>query len=153
MSPQAPIPREIQLPAEAKLIFKARASGFQIYVCQENAEGRMVWTLKGPQATLYDEQGTAIMEHYLGPTWKHKDGSAVTARAVARVNAPDATAIPWLLMSVTSHTGSGVLGRVTAIQRVHTVGGQPPPGGCATSDRGAEARSEYEAEYYFYQSL
>jgi hypothetical protein len=123
----------------------------QIYVCKEGADGKLAWTLKGPEATLYDEEGAVIGTHSLGPTWRHNDGSEITARAVARVNAPDATAaIPWLLLSVTGHSGSGALSRVSAVQRVNTDGGQPPQGGCSASTRGTEARSEYTADYYFY---
>jgi len=64
---------------------------------------------------------------------------------------PDATAaIPWLLLSVTAHSGSGIFSRVTAIQRVNTDGGQPPAGSCGASNRGVETRSEYTADYLFY---
>ena len=151
MSPQPGIPREIQLPDGAELVFKAHASGVQIYVCQEGADGKLVWTLKGPEATLYDDDGAVIGSHAQGPSWKHKDGSEITARAVARINAPDATAaIPWLLLSVNAHSGSGIFSRVTAIQRVNTDGGQPPAGSCGASNRGVETRSEYTADYLFY---
>lgn len=151
VTPQPGIPREIQLPDGAELLLRAHASGVQIYVCQEGKDGKLVWTLKGPQATLYDEEGAVIGTHSVGPVWKHKDGSEITARAVARVNAPDATAaIPWLLMSVTGHAGNGAFSRVGAVQRVNTDGGQPPSGNCSASQRGSEARSEYTADYYFY---
>jgi hypothetical protein len=151
VSTQSGIPREIQLPEGAELVLRAHASGVQIYVCQESAEGKLVWTLKGPEAKLYDEEGTVIGTHSVGPTWKHSDGSEITARAVARVNAPDPTvAIPWLLLSVTGHSGTGILDRVTAVQRINTDGGNPPAGGCTATDRGAEARSEYTADYLFY---
>ena len=151
MPSQPGIPREIQLPEEAELVLRAHASGVQVYVCQESAEGKLVWTLRAPEATLYDEEGAVIGSHFSGPTWKHSDGSGITARAVARVNAPDATAaIPWLLLSVTGHSGNGTFDRVTAIQRINTDGGQPPAGSCSASERGAEARSEYTADYYFY---
>ncbi len=132
-------------------MLRAHASGVQVYVCRESAEGKLVWTLKGPEAALYDEEGAMIGSHSLGPTWKHNDGSQITARAVARVNAPDATAaIPWLLLSVTGHAGSGIFNRVTAIQRINTDGGQPPAGPCSPADRGTETRSEYTADYCFY---
>jgi Protein of unknown function (DUF3455) len=151
VTPQPGIPREIQLPDGAELVLRAHAAGVQIYVCQEGADGKLVWTPKGPEATLYDEEGAAIGSHSHGPTWKHNDGSEITARAVARVNAPDATAaIPWLLLSVTSHSGSGAFSRITAIQRINTDGGQPPPGACNASSRGTETRSEYTADYCFY---
>ena len=131
-------------------MLRARSSGVQVYVCQQSAEGKPTWVLKAPEATLYDDQGNEIGRHYAGPTWKHNDGSEITAKVVARVNAPDATAIPWLLLRVTGHSGSGVFSRVTAIQRVQTVGGQPPDGTCTASTLGAETQSEYEAEYSFY---
>jgi hypothetical protein len=147
---QTEVPSEIHAPAGTELVLRARASGVQIYVCQQGADGKPGWTLKGPEAALYDEQGNAIGHHYAGPTWKHNDGSEITAKVVARVNAPDASAIPWLLLRVTGRSGSGVLSRVTAIQRVQTVGGQPQDGGCSASTLGTETRSEYEAEYDFY---
>jgi uncharacterized protein DUF3455 len=151
VTPQPGIPREIQLPDGAELVLRAHASGVQIYVCQEGVDGKLVWTLKGPEATLQDEEGTVIGSHSQGPTWKHNDGSEITARAVARINAPDATAaIPWLLMNVTGHSGSGIFSRVNAIQRINTDGGQPPPGACNASNRGTETRSEYTADYCFY---
>jgi len=151
VAPQPGIPREIQLPEGAELVLRAHASGVQIYVCQESAEGKLVWTLKGPEATLYDEGGTVMGSHSLGPNWKHSDGSEISARAVARVNAPDPTsAIPWLLLSVTTHSGKGIFDRVTAVQRINTDGGHAPQGGCSPSDRGAETRSEYTADYLFY---
>lgn len=130
---------------------RAHARGFQIYVCQESPEGKLVWALKGPEATLYDEDGKVIGSHSLGPTWKHSDGSEITARAVARVNAPDPTiAIPWLLLSATAHAGNGIFDRVTAIQRINTDGGHPPAGSSSSSERGTETRAEYTADYLFY---
>jgi hypothetical protein len=151
VSPQSGIPREIQLPEGAELILRVHASGVQIYTCQESAEGKLVWTLKGPEATLYDEDDAVIGSHAAGPTWRHSDGSEITARAVSRINAPDPTAaIPWLLLTVTGHSGAGIFERVSAIQRINTDGGQPPATNCNTSEQGKEARSEYTADYLFY---
>jgi hypothetical protein len=153
VNPHPEVPREIQAPADAELVLLTHASGVQIYLCQEDvgADGTFVWTLKAPEAALYDQEGAVIGRHYAGPTWKHNDGSEITAKAVARVNSPDTDAIPWLLLRVTSRSGNGVLSRVTSIQRIHTSGGQPPAAaGCNASNREVEARSEYEADYYFY---
>jgi hypothetical protein len=66
------------------------------------------------------------------------------------VDAPDSAAIPWVLLTATGHSGNGVLSRVTTIQRIHTVGGQPPACGCDPMTLGAEFKSSYSAEYYFY---
>jgi len=55
-------------------------------------------------------------------------------------------------VSATGHAGRGVLAGVTSIQRINTLGGQPPP--AATCDpvkhKGKEARVPYRADYYFY---
>jgi hypothetical protein len=51
---------------------------------------------------------------------------------------------------VVSHSGEGVLSKVTTIQRVNTHGGKPPAGGCDDSHRDAESKSSYTADYYFY---
>jgi hypothetical protein len=80
-----------------------------------------------------------------------QDGSEVTGKAVARVDAPDADSIPWLLVTVTGHSGNGVLSRVTSIQRIHTKAGQSPPAGdCNTSKQNVEIKRSYTADYYFY---
>jgi hypothetical protein len=151
VNPHPAVPSKIQVPDGAELVLQAHASGFQIYVCREAADGTFAWTLKGPEAALYDQGGAVIGKHYAGPSWKHNDGSEVTARAVARVDSPDADAIPWLLLSVTSHVGNGALSRVTSIQRIQTAGGQSPlASGCGAPNREVETRSAYEAEYYFY---
>jgi len=98
-----------------------------------------------------DGQGNKVGRHFAGPTWEHKDGSLVTAKLVARVDSPDAAAIPWLLLSVTGHSGEGTLSQVTTIQRLNTVGGQPPKE-CSEAELNKEARSHYAAEYFFYSS-
>src|SRR5260221_2010455 len=144
------VPGEIQAPAGEQLVLRANASGFQVYVCQSGPDGKPAWSLKAPEAELSDQHGTPIGRHYAGPTWKHHDGSEVTAKAIARVDAPDSTAIPWVLLAATGHSGNGVLSRVTTIQRIHTVGGQPPAGRCGQTTHGAELKSSYSPEYYFY---
>ncbi|HZD33400.1 MAG TPA: DUF3455 domain-containing protein, partial [Candidatus Angelobacter sp.] len=66
-------------------------------------------------------------------------------------DSPDANSIPWLLVTVTDHSGDGVLSRVTSIQRIHTKGGQPPPAAdCDSSKQNAEVKSSYTADYYFF---
>jgi hypothetical protein len=51
------VPDSIQAPAGEELILMARATGFQIYVCRPDADGKPVWTLKAPEADLFDEHG------------------------------------------------------------------------------------------------
>jgi hypothetical protein len=144
------VPDSIQPPDGEELVLVAHATGFQVYVCRPDAEGKPAWTLKAPEAQLFDQQGNAIGKHFAGPTWQLNDGSEITGRMVAKVDAPGPESIPWLLVTVTGHSGSGVLSRVTILQRVHTVGGLPPTSGCAASNRDAEFKSSYSADYYFY---
>ncbi len=129
----------------------AHATGSQIYVCQAGTDGKLAWALKAPEAELHDQQGTVIGRHYAGPTWKANDGSEVTGKAVARVDSPDANSIPWLLVTITGHSGKGVLSRVSSIQRINTKGGQPPPAAdCNPAKQNVEMKSAYTADYYFY---
>ena len=144
------VPDAIQAPAGEELVLQTHASGFQIYICQSGADGKPAWSLKAPEAELTDQHGSGVGRHYAGPAWKHNDGSEVIAKATARVDAPDSAAIPWVLLSATGHSGNGILSRVTTIQRINTVGGQPPASGCAQANVGAEFKSSYSAEYYFY---
>jgi uncharacterized protein DUF3455 len=142
------VPDKIKAPAGEDVVLVAHASGSQIYVCQAGADGKLAWTLKAPEAELRNNQGTVIGRHYAGPTWKLNDGSEVTGKAVGRVDSPDADSIPWLLVTVTGHSGEGALSRVTTIQRIHTKGGVSPAGACGA--QGAESKSSYTADYYFF---
>src|SRR6476646_11805750 len=133
-----------------------RATGFQIYVCRPDADGKPAWTLKAPEAELFDEQGNVIGKHFGGPTWQLNDGSQVTGKMVAKVDAPDPKAIPWLLVTVTGHSGNGKLSGVTSIQRVQTVAGLAPESlapaavECTSQSGEVEFKSSYSADYYFY---
>jgi hypothetical protein len=145
------VPDSIQAPAGEKLILMARATGFQIYVCRSDANGKPAWTLKAPDAELFDEQAKSIGKHFGGPTWQLSDGSQVTGKMAAKADAPDPTAIPWLLVTVTGNSGSGKLSGVTSIHRVNTVGGlAPAAAGCTSQSGEVEFKSSYSADYYFY---
>ena len=144
------VPENLKAPAGEQLILETHAKGVQIYTCQAGSGGPPAWTLKAPDAQLSDSKGKPIIHHFEGPTWMHKDGSAVTGKAAARADSPDKSSVPWLLLTATGHTGSGVLAKVTSVQRLHTQGGQPPATGCDATKIGAETRSAYTADYYFY---
>jgi hypothetical protein len=147
----AGLPQAIRAPAGERLVLRTHASGVQIYACAAAADGRLQWTLKAPDAELRDARGRLIIHHFAGPAWKHNDGSEVTARVVARSDAPDQESVPWLLLEAVSHAGNGVLTPVTHIQRVHTHGGLPPPAAeCTAAKQSSEARMAYTADYYFY---
>jgi hypothetical protein len=145
------IPDPIKTPAGEKLVLKVHATGSQIYTCAADAEGAPQWMLKAPDADLHDWKGAVIGHHFAGPSWKYKDGSEITGKASAHVDSPDVGSIPWLLVTVTGHTGNGLFAHVSSIQRVNTKGGKPPAAAeCDASRSGTESRSDYSADYYFY---
>lgn len=151
-TPRPEVPDAIKAPAGEQVVFVAHAAGSQIYTCSKGDDGKPQWTLKAPEAQLRDTKGALIGHHAAGPSWKHIDGSSVTAKLVAKAPAPapDASAIPWLLLTVVSHGGKGKFERVTSIQRIHTKGGQPPAGRCDPSRPNAETWIPYTADYYFF---
>ena len=150
--PRTIIPAEIAAPQNQRLELIVTAAGVQIYRCdpKKDAPGRVEWTFQAPEARLRDVAGKSLGRHYAGPTWEGEDGSKIVGTMQARVDAPDKAAIPWLRLSAKSTGGAGLLANVTGIQRVSTVGGQAPAGGCAEPDQGRILRVDYSADYYFY---
>jgi hypothetical protein len=144
------VPDAITVPAGLEPVLFVRASGSQIYTCQAGDDGKYSWTLKAPEAELKDRKDKVIGQHTAGPTWKLKDGSEVTGKAVALVDSLDSESVPWLLVNVVSNSGKGALAKVTTIQRVHTHGGKPGDGPCDESHKNEETKSKYTADYYFY---
>jgi hypothetical protein len=142
------VPEALAVAAGQPLVLKASAKGVQIYTCSPGADGRLAWTLKAPEADLFDGAGKKIGTHYAGPTWESTDGSKVSGVMKARADAPGGKAIPWLLLEAKSHAGDGVLARVTNVQRIDTVGGVAPEQACDASS--GEQRVPYTATYYFY---
>lgn len=146
------VPDNLKAPQGEVLLLKSPAKGVQIYQCQSKADNpsQFEWTLKAPEAILFNDRGKKIGKHYAGPTWEANDGSMVVGQVKERANSPDKRAIPWLLLTAKSHQGNGVFSRVTSIQRVDTVGGKAPDNGCNQSHNGAQVRVNYRANYYFY---
>ena len=148
----SPVPESLKPPATQVIALEARASGVQIYECGASKADptRFEWVFKAPEADLLDADGKKIGKHYAGPTWESNDGSKVIGEVVARDNGPDADSIPWLLLSVKSTSGKGVFSQVLSIQRLSTVGGKAPLGGCDKAQSGKEARVAYKARYTFF---
>jgi hypothetical protein len=143
------IPPQLQPSAGEQLLLQVHARGDQVYICKEGAT-EFSWGLKAPDAQLFDKDGKPFGKHFAGPSWEANDGSRVTGKAVANVPSPDADSIPWLLVNVVSHEGSGVLSRTTSIQRLNTKGGKAPASGCDSVAGGKEVRVPYSADYLFY---
>ena len=150
IAPPTDVPPALAVPSGVELVLSARGSGSQIYTCKGTADGKFGWALKAPEAELRASDGKLIGHHFAGPTWKLNDGSEVTGKAVAHVDSPDADSIPWLLVNVVNHVGTGQLEKVTTIQRLHTKGGKPPATGCDQPHKDAETKTAYTADYYFY---
>lgn len=148
------VPDELAAPTGEKIVLLAHAKGAQVYVCKEEAGQKFAWTLKGPEAELFDAQGKKIGVHFAGPTWKHLDGSEVMGKVVAKHDAPKSDAIAWLLLTAITHgPDAGILSHVTSIQRIHTEAGLPPAAEtCTAGSKDAESRSAYSADYYFYSA-
>lgn len=144
------VPDAIAVPTGLEPVLFVRGSGSQIYTCQPGADGKYSWTLKEPQAELKDRKDKVIGQHSAGPKWTLKDGSEVTGKAAAHVDSLDDGSVPWLLINVVSNSGKGALAKVTTIQRVHTHGGKPGDDPCDEAHKGAETKSTYTADYYFY---
>ena len=141
------VPPKLAPPLERPLLGKYAAKGVQIYVCAVKGLANE-WSFKAPQAELVDAQGRPFAKHYAGPTWEAPDGSRIVGKVLATEPAPNAGAIPWLLLS-TEPSGSGVLAGVRFAQRVNTSGGVGPTGPCQTA--GIERRVDYTADYLFYK--
>jgi hypothetical protein len=143
------VPPQLQPPANEKLLLQVHAKGDQVYTCKGDA-GQLAWALKAPDAQLFDKDGKPFGKHSAGPSWEASDGSRVTGKAVANAPSPDADSIPWLLVNIVSHEGSGVLSSATTIQRLNTKGGKAPASGCDAANAGKELRVAYSADYLFY---
>jgi len=143
----------VRAPADQALVFELAASGVQIYDCKASKDDskKFEWVFRAPEAELFDSNGKKVGRHYGGPTWEASDGSKVVGEVVAKNDAPDANAIPWLLLKAKANAGNGRFGRVSSIQRVATVGGKAPVKGCSDFQLGAEARTPYKATYNFYK--
>ena len=145
-------PEALRPPADQVLALEALATGVQIYECSAGQDQtvRFEWVFKAPEAELFDKASHKVGKHYAGPTWESTDGSAVVGEVKARDAGPDPNAIPWLLLTAKSNSGSGVLSQIKSIQRLQTVGGKAPSAPCTRDTAGQVARVPYKAAYYFY---
>lgn len=126
--------------------------GVQIYHCQQQ-QGAPAWVFVAPEATLY-AGADAVGSHSAGPTWRWKDGSAITGKLLISQPAPDRASVPWLLLAASPALDSapnGMLAHVTYVRRSDTHGGTPPAA-CDARHLGAVARVPYAAVYTFYKA-
>jgi hypothetical protein len=151
MMPASTESSSVAPPDNAQVVARIVGDGVQVYAC-EAVDNKIDWAFKAPEASLFDETGRQIGKHYSGPSWESFDGSLVTGEVIAKMPAPDPSAIPWLLLRAKSHSGSGQFAHVTYVQRAQTKGGTAPTSGCDSAHLGAEARMRYSATYTFYRA-
>jgi len=146
------VPETLRPPANQVLAFETLATGVQIYECKASRDQPALfeWVFKAPKAELFDSTGRKVGKHYAGPTWESTDGSTVVGELKASDNGPDPNAIPWLLLSAKSHSGTGVFSQISSIQRLQTVEGKAPSRPCSRENAEQVARVPYKAAYYFY---
>jgi Protein of unknown function (DUF3455) len=139
----APVPETLAPPAGQTLAMTIAARGVQVYECRGEA-----WAFVGPEAELLDARGRRIGHHGNGPHWTADDGSRIVGRVAASTDAPEAGAIPWLLLATdTVGTAQGAFSKVASVQRVQTAGGLAPSTPCTRGNAGATARIPYSADY------
>ncbi|GGX32542.1 DUF3455 domain-containing protein [Undibacterium squillarum] len=143
-------PASLQAPEGQKFMFELAAKGVQRYTCKGLANnGGFAWTFVAPQADLYQVSGAKTGDHGAGPYWAMADGGRIVGEVVAKADAPDANAIPWLLLKVKSNAGSGAFANVKSVQRVATTLGKAPATGCDATTEGSEIQVPYTASYNF----
>jgi hypothetical protein len=149
----AGVPASLKPAADQSVKGKYNAVGVQVYVCGITATNpNPSWVFINPQANLMQDDGCLEGTHFIGPTWQGSDGSTVVGSKVAGATV-DATALPGLLLSATSHsTEDGFFKDVTSIQRLATVGGNAPATGCDATTLGTITQVPYSAEYVFYKT-
>lgn len=139
-----------------KLLMTVAARGVQVYECRvrgTDASAEPEWVFVAPEAELLDLQGRVIGRHGAGPYWEAMDGSRITGTVKARADAPEAGAIPWLLLAARPSGPQGRFSRVSSVQRIHTLGGVAPTGGCHRGTTGTPARVAYAADYRLFTNV
>jgi hypothetical protein len=131
------------------------ARGVQVYECRARAGAAdsPEWAFVAPQAELFDARGRRVGSHGAGPHWLADDGSRVEGRVLARQDAPQPGAIPWLLLQAQPSGGAGLFGHTGRIQRVNTKGGVVPADGCRRDTLGQRARVAYSADYRLFDRI
>ncbi|HEX6706463.1 MAG TPA: DUF3455 domain-containing protein [Albitalea sp.] len=151
-TPSVSVPDNLKPDASEARMSVLAARGVQIYECRAKKDDPAAadWAFVAPEAELFDMNGKTVGKHYAGPHWESSDGSKIVGAVKARADAPQAGAIPWLLLTTKSVGGAGAFSKVTSVQRVSTTGGNAPGQGCSTAMLGQKARVAYTADYVLY---
>ena len=142
------VPAAIAVPEGHKAAMILKGSGQLTYECRSGGAGYQ-WAFVGPDAVLTDSSGARAGRYYGGPTWEHKDGSAVTGKQIAVASAA-AGNIPLQLVQALPFSG-GAFSGTRYIQRVNTQGGVAPSEPCSAATVAAKRTVPYSADYVFYK--
>lgn len=155
----ASLPEPLRASSQEVYVTTLAARGVQIYECRAETDkpSQPGWAFVAPEAELLDGHGRSAGHHGAGPFWQVSDGSRIVGSVKARADEPAAAAIPWLLLATRAQGGpaSGLLARVSSVQRVNTQGGVAPALAdaahpCTAQHLGQRARVPYSADYHFY---
>jgi hypothetical protein len=148
------VPQVLAPAGEQAFVESVVARGVQVYQCRgdDAAPGGARWVFVEPRATLLDGAGATIGRHYGGPHWEAADGSRIVGSLEARADAPQANAIPWLLLSARSVGTEGRFAGLSSVQRVNTIGGVAPVRSCHAGTVGQTEEVAYAADYLLYKS-
>ena len=156
-SPAIPIPADVpaalQPPAGQEPYLQVHASGVQVYECAAKADAPSgwAWQFRSPEATLADATGKIIGKHFAGPSWTSNDGATIVGQVSASGPAPDKGDIAWLLLTIKSHDGQGLLTQTASVQRLDTEGGVAPSAACSAANARQVERVGYTATYVFWR--
>jgi hypothetical protein len=147
------VPESLSAPDDESKSFVLLASGVERWECRapRAQPDAPVWTLTGPEATLSDGTGHVVGRHGPGLTWESIDGSRLVGTVRRKLDAPVAGAMPWLLVETTSASAKkGAFSGLLHVQRVGTLGGRPPEGGCTSASAGKVESVPFEAQFWFW---
>ncbi|MFM0171061.1 DUF3455 domain-containing protein [Paraburkholderia sediminicola] len=136
-------------PPDARALLSATASGVQLYSCEYDANHTLGWVFRSPRATLFDSNGTAVIEHSAGPSWEARDGSRIVGHVLAQMPSEMPNGVPQLLLETHSTGAKGMLSDVRYVQRTMTAGGVAPAAPCTVEH--AVGNSPYIATYTFFK--
>jgi len=150
----ADVPAALQPAAGQEPFLELHASGVQVYECAAPAEAPAAWAwqFKGPEATLTDAKGAVVGRHFGGPSWASGDGATIVGKVAASAPSPERGSIPWLLLTIKSHEGAGLLAATSSVQRLDTEGGVAPASACGAANAHQVERVGYTATYVFWRA-
>lgn len=119
--------------------------------CRVSEKGAVARAFVVPEAELFNQDNDRVGSHGAGPFWAANDGSRIVGTVRARVDGARAADIPLLLLSAKSDETAGMMAGITSVQRLNTLGGNPPASGCGSqADAGKRIRQGYTADYVFF---